>query len=141
MAFALGFAGGFADGDVVEPPVVQPPTSGPLWIPDRPTVRRQGRATVRLKVTVVAWGSEGSQRSRRMIATATRTSGEGADRSSTTVGGDVRARHGHASTTARTNVLTHVGDPREDDQIILLAVAALRSSSTASTPHHHGSAR
>lgn len=145
MAFALGFAGGFADEVVVEPPpppVVAPISGGPLWVPDRRSIRREGRATLRLKVTVVAWGSEGGQRRRHTIAASLRTRGNGGTRSSTRISGDLLTRHGHATTTSRTDVLTHVGDPREDDQIILLAVAALLSCpSEARTPTHHGSTR
>jgi hypothetical protein len=143
MAYALGFAGGYADEVDVEPPI--PGLGGPLWVPTRAEprpVRRQGRATLRLKVAFLAWGSEGAQRSRRTIAAACRASGGGATRSRTGISGDVRARYGHAAMSTRASILAHVGDPREDDQVILLAVAALLSSSSpARAPEHHGSTR
>lgn len=126
MAFALGFAGGFADEDVHPVPTTGP-ASSPLWVPDVPSTRRKGRATIRLKVTVAAWGSEGGQRSRHTIAADVRTAGGGTSQTRSKFRGDMRARHGHASVVARKDVLTHVGDPLEDDQLVLLAVAALIS--------------
>ena len=138
MAFALGFAGGFADTAVVAPE--QPPVGGgfaaPVWSPAHPgrPRHREGRSVLRLKVTVLTWGTEGAQRTRHVMATALLATGQGETRTRTAISGDLEARHGHATTTSRTGILTHVGNPREDDQVVFLAAALLLSEHPGSTP-------
>lgn len=134
MAFGGGFVGGFADTDVVVPPPPPPPlvVGGPVWTPaTRPAaLRRQGRATLRLKVSVVTWGAEGTHRTRHIVAPALIAEGTATSRSRSVVVAGSSTRHGQASMPARARILTHVGDPREDDQIILIAVSALLSGRT-----------
>jgi len=138
VAFALGFAGGFADAAVVviEPPPVGGGFAAPVWSPSRPAARpahREGRSVLRLKVTVATWGTEGAQRTRHTMAAALLTHGEGTARTRTTISGAAETRYGHARTLSRTTILTHVGDPREDDQLVL-AAAFLLSEQHGSTP-------
>lgn len=130
MAFALGFAGGFADTALA--PIETPGGgfAGPIWSPNREPARpahREGRSTLRLKVTITTWGTEGAQRTRHTMAAALLTHGEGTTRTHTTISGDLLARHGHATATSRTDIRTHVGEPREDDLVVLLAAAFLLS--------------
>lgn len=126
MAYAGGYAGGYADAAVVvEPP---PVIGSPVWSPTRPArhaVRRQGRATLRLKVTATTWGAEGAHRSRHTAGVALLAPGEATLLVRTTIIGGLRTRHGTASATSRASLRTHMGDPKEDDRLILLAVSAL----------------
>lgn len=124
MAYELGYAGGYADAGV-EPEPELPVVGGPLWVPDRPALRRSGRATLRLKVTVLAWGSEGGSRARHTAAVATLAQGSGVAPTRVDVGTEICTRHGHAMTRSRTSLRTYVGDPRQNERIALLAVAAL----------------
>jgi len=134
MAYAGGYAGGYADAVVappVSPPVVGGGFAGPVWSPDRPAplqgLHREGRSTLRLTVSAYAWG-HGEQRSRQTIAAVAVTQGEGTTRTRHQIGGfDLLARNGHARGTTRADVLTHAGDPREDDELILTAAALLLS--------------
>jgi len=138
MAYAGGYAGGYADAAVVTPE--QPPVGGgfaaPVWSPAHPgrPRHREGRSVLRLKVTILTWGTEGVQRTHHVMAAALLASGQGETRTSTTISGDLLARHGHATTTSRTDILTHVGEPREDDHLVLLAAALLLSEPHGSTP-------
>lgn len=130
MAYAGGYAGGYADVDVEPEPEPEPQPvapGGPLWVPSLPprTVPRQGRATLRLKVTIVTWAAQGGQHSRHAVTTDVRGRGEAASRCRTSMASELRTRSGVASCSARASLLTHTGDPREDDQVIRFALALL----------------
>jgi len=136
MAYAGGYAGGYADTAVLPAPTPGGGFAGPVWTPAHPARPRrlEGRSVLRLKVTVTTWGTEGAQRSRHTMATAVLTHGEGTTRTRTTVSGHIGNRHGHAKATSRTDIRTHVGEPREDDLVVLLAAAFLLSDQHGSTP-------
>lgn len=75
MAWALGFAGGFADLELVEAP--PPAGGGGVFFPYRPRRRREpvageGLAVVRLKVTVSAGVGVGAARTAKRFELRTR---------------------------------------------------------------------
>jgi hypothetical protein len=109
----------------------------------RPTyqqpVRIRGRAKKRLTVTVLTWGAVATGRTQHILAAAALTTGEGATRTTTHVGGDLSTRHGHAAATSRADLQTHLGDPREDDDLILAGLALILSPPRVGPAQAHSS--
>lgn len=112
MAYALGYAGGYADEEVVEPPVGGGGGGRGSWAPgmvlaptDRPRLLRdEGRATVRLTVRVSASGMQVGRATRNL-----------------TVEAEARPGNGAARTASRLQAAVY--DPRLEDRIALEMVA------------------
>jgi hypothetical protein len=125
MAYAGGYAGGYAD--TLVPPATGADLQG--YYPPRPNypqaVRTTGRARIRLRLTILTWGAEAHQTVRHTLAAAAASEGTGTARAHTTVDSDLRLRHGTATVTTRAELGTHIGDPREDDRFVARCLAAL----------------
>lgn len=125
MAYAGGYAGGYADTIVPPAPTPQPAGGGYQYLPARPASRRKGRATIRLRVTILTWGAEAHNTAHLTLAAASQTAGGGETRATTLIDTGMTLRYGHATGIFRAELGTRIADPHEDDRRIAHMVAAL----------------
>jgi hypothetical protein len=122
MAYAGGYAGGYADTLVPTTPSLEGNYPPRLNYPQQR--RTRGKTWIRIQLRMFAWG-EARSTLRHKIVVASVTEGTGSADAVNALSADVHTRHGTASATDRFELLTHIGDPHEDDDIILLGLAAL----------------